>query len=127
MRALALWPLKQTPGIERNWAPLWSLYTRERAGDARDTELLWGIYHHRRTATQRDVSVFPLLRTHRDDAREARSWSLLYGLAGVEKEGVRRTWRLLYFLKFRNRPAGTAALNETGRDAHAGTTGTDVP
>ncbi len=127
LRTLALWPLKHTPGIERNWAPLWSLYTRERAGDACESELLWGLYRHRRTATQRDVSVFPLLQMHRDEAGATRSWSLLYGLAGMERKGADRTWRLLYLLRFGSRTAGKAVLEQAGRDARTGTTGMDEP
>ena len=38
-----LWPLKHTPAVERNWAPLWTLFRRERANDRSETELLWGM------------------------------------------------------------------------------------
>jgi hypothetical protein len=120
LRALALWPLKHTPGIERNWAPLWSLYTRERAGDARESELLWGLYRQRRTASQHDVSVFPLLQTRRDDLRESASWSILYGLFGIERQGPRRTWRFLYFLKVGSRIGAAADSVETAHPGNAG-------
>lgn len=127
LRTLALWPLKHTPGIERNWAPLWSLYTRERAGEVRESELLWGLYRHRRTATQRDVSVFPLLQTHRDKAHETRSWSLLYGLAEMEKTGARRTWRLLYLLRFGRRAGDEAVLDEAGHGTNTAGEGMEEP
>jgi len=102
-RALALWPLKQTPGIERNWAPLWSLFSRERAGDVRQTELLWGLYRHRRSGRERQVSLFPLLQTASGKEDSSRSWSLLYGLAGYERDGLHKEFRLLYFLRFGRR------------------------
>ena len=105
LRALALWPLKQTPGIERNWAPLWSLYSRERAGDVRQTELLWGMVRHRRSGTARTLSVFPLLQAASDKAAASRSWSLLYGLAGYERDGLHKSFRLLYFLHVGRRTA----------------------
>jgi len=127
LRTLALWPLKHTPGIERNWAPLWSLYTRERAGDVRESELLWGLYRQRRTATQRDVSVFPLLRTHRDHTCASRSWSLLYGLVGMEKKGEQRTWRLLYILRIGGRASNQAAPETAGDKASTGTQGMEEP
>ncbi len=97
-RALALWPLKHTPAVERNWAPLWSLYSRERNGDERQTELLWGLYRHRRGTAGRRLSVFPLLQTASDEVTASRSWSLLYGLAGYRRDGVRKSLGLLYFL-----------------------------
>lgn len=97
-RTLALWPLKQTPGIERNWAPLWSLYSRERAGEVRQTELLWGLYRHRQNATARTLSLFPLLQTASDRPKDSRSWSLLYGLMGYKREGLHKSLQLLYFI-----------------------------
>ncbi len=99
-RVPELWPLKHTPAVERNWAPLWSLYTFEREGDRRHTELLWGLYRHHRSEMFRRWSVFPLLQGETDAAQQTRSWSLLYGLAGVKQDGVKKTYRLLYFLKF---------------------------
>lgn len=102
-RALALWPLKQTPGIERNWAPLWSLFSRERAGDVCQTELLWGVTRHRRSGTTSQLSLFPLLQTASGKAGSSRSWSLLYGLAGYERDGLHKEFRLLYFLRFGRR------------------------
>lgn len=111
-RTLALWPLKQTPAVERNWAPLWSLYTRERAGKAFYSEFLWGLYRHRRSESSRQLSVFPLLQTAGNTARQATSWSLLYGLAGYEREGLHKTYRLLYFLKFGRDSVSPAITNE---------------
>ena len=41
---LSLWPARRTEPIERNYAPFWTLYTRERSGDDRVShELLWGL------------------------------------------------------------------------------------
>ncbi len=101
-RLLALWPLKHTSGIERNWAPLWSLYTREKVGSSVDSELLWGVYRHRRNAEakSRSVSIFPLIQTSSSGGETpSRSWSLLYGLLGYEREGLHRRLTLLYFLR----------------------------
>ena len=75
---------------------------RWRGGD-RETELLWGLY--RRSARGDEAartSVFPLVEWSGDRRAGAdrSSWSLLKGLAGSEREGDRRTWRLLYFIRF---------------------------
>lgn len=99
-RMLALWPLKQTPGIERNWAPLWSLYARERVGDATESELLWGLYRCRRDEGERRLSLFPLLQTSSSEKDLHRTWSLFYGLLGYERQESYKQFRLLYFLKF---------------------------
>jgi hypothetical protein len=95
-RVLALWPLKRTPGIERNWAPLWSVFTRQRLGETIDSELLWGLYRRRRSPDGGSLSVFPFIQSRRDD--DTRSWSLLYGLMGCERAGTQRRWQFLYFM-----------------------------
>lgn len=99
-RTLALWPLKQTPGIERNWAPWWSLWTHERAEDERRTEALWGVYRHQRDTESRDFSIFPLVQVSSDTEDASRRVSLLYGLLGYRRSGLQRSARLLYFLRF---------------------------
>lgn len=104
-RSLELWPVKHTAPVERNFAPFWTIYTRERSGDSSDTELLWGMYRNRRGADgERAFSVFPLYsRRSMADADEFSSWNLLAGIFGREvKDGIRK-WRVLYFFRFGNR------------------------
>jgi len=113
LRVLALWPLKHTPGIERNWAPLWSLYSRARVGEAVESELLWGMYRRRHSGEGNRLSVFPLLQTSSEDGALARrSWSLLYGLLGYQREGLHKQFRLLYFIKF-----GTLSSQDQNKEA----------
>jgi len=103
-RMLSLWPRRDPPSIERNWAPLWTLYRRERVGEAVEHELLWGLFRRRRDADGgRSLSLFPLLQSSR--ATESRRWSLFYGLIGYERDGLQKRVRLLYFLKFGRKPS----------------------
>lgn len=105
-RTLALWPLKHTAPIERNLAPLWSLYTRERTADAGMQELLWGLFHQRYGDEGSEGRLFPLFSWRRDGPGGTGpedggfGWSFLYGLAGYEREGEQRSLRLFYFLRF---------------------------
>jgi hypothetical protein len=103
-RMLALWPIKNAPAIERNWAPLWSLYSRERNGSRVESELLWGLYRRRRDEDERRLSLFPVLQYSVSDAESKaesrREWSLLYGLIGYKREGLQKQFKMLYFLKF---------------------------
>ncbi len=101
-RLLAVWPEMQTPQIERNWAPLWTLYSRVATPEQLEHELLWGLFRYRREGTEsRHVSIFPLFSTSRCDAdARRRRWSILLGLLGHEQEDDRSTWRVLWFLKF---------------------------
>ena len=114
VRVPDLWPLRQTPGIERNWAPLWTLYRRERSEDRRLSEVLWGMFRWERTPEVRDVRLFPLLESREKD--DTRRWRFLYGLLGYEREDLQKTYQLLYFLRIR-RGGGREgrATDEDGR------------
>ncbi len=76
-RLLELWPLRNTPGIERNWAPWWTLYKRTASDDETGHHVLWGLYRQTRTP-------------------ERFEWSLLKGFAGYKKSGDSRTVRVLF-------------------------------
>jgi hypothetical protein len=109
-RTLALWPGKGTGSIERNYAPLWTLYSSRRVEEERESELLWGLYRHRRGPDGGRVSVFPLFSLRRAaDGAAQREWSVLLGLAGYRRRGPERTYRLLYLLRF---TTGTGAAAE---------------
>lgn len=76
-RALELWPLRNTSGIERNWSPWWTLYRRERMGDVVDHHLLWGLYRQ-----SKGSNLF--------------EWSLLKGVAGYKKTQDGGRYRFLF-------------------------------
>jgi hypothetical protein len=81
-RTLEFWPLRNTPGIERNWAAYWTLYRRMEKYDDEKVghHLLWGLYRQTKGA-------------------EVFEWSLLKGLAGYKKTETSRSFRIL-FMKF---------------------------
>jgi hypothetical protein len=102
-RALELWPGREPPAVERNWSPLVSLFTRERRGDAVDTEVLWGLLRlSRRGETFSHTSLFPLFEHQRQSGPEGpvRRLSLLKGFFETERTAAGRSFRVLYFLKF---------------------------
>ncbi|QBG47712.1 hypothetical protein EGM51_10025 [Verrucomicrobia bacterium S94] len=78
-RMLELWPFRNTPGIERNWAPWWTLYRRVDDQGEIGHHVLWGLYRQVR---------------HKDEERF--EWSLLKGLAGYKKEQDDRRYRFLF-------------------------------
>lgn len=102
-RTLDLWPLKNTPGVERNWAPFWTLFSRVREKENVDTELLWGLFRREvRGPDDTYTSVFPIVDWERgeEDEQEVRSWNLLKGLIGYERKGMHKRYRLLYFIRW---------------------------
>lgn len=102
LRVPDLWPTKQMQGIERNWAPLWTLYSHIRVGENREDEVFWGLYRHAsRGADYRSGALFPLFSWENDASSHGRKhWDFLMGLVGYEREHLLKTYRLLYFLKF---------------------------
>ena len=108
-RTLDLWPLAQTPAVDRSWSPLWTVYSRHRVEQRCDTEVLWGLYRDlNRGGEGRQVSVFPLFDWNRS-AEPRRSWSLLKGLVGRDRRGSQVSWRLLYFIRLGGKPEAKAA------------------
>ncbi len=105
-RMLALWPLKYTPSIERNYAPFWSLITHARYEDSSDTEVLWGMYRRQSRGEDKSyTSLFPFFDRTRDDREdtEIRRWSFLKGLIGYERSGTNRRYQLLYVIRWGER------------------------
>jgi hypothetical protein len=79
-RTLELWPLRDTPGVERNWAPWWSLYKRINLDGDVGHHLLWGLYRQQQEEDQFE-------------------WSLLKGFAGYKRTLSHKEYRFL-FIRF---------------------------
>ncbi|MGE4488733.1 MAG: hypothetical protein AB7E95_04205, partial [Kiritimatiellales bacterium] len=77
-RALELWPLKDTAPVERNWAPLWTLYQRTDHNGELRKDFLWFVWHSER-------------------AEERSEWSLLKGLVSYKKGAGKSQLRLFWF------------------------------
>jgi len=104
-RILDLWPLKHADSIDRNYAPFWTLARHAEVDGTREDEVLWGLYRRRREEDgARSLSLFPLYASSCADAAGAEEveseWRVLMGLLGCRREGLRRTWRLLYWLRW---------------------------
>jgi hypothetical protein len=99
-RLLKLWPKRYGSMIEREFAPLWTLYQRQHAGQNSSDELLWGLVRRSsRGEEQSRFSLFPIVEWGHDDKEQNGGWNLLKGLVGYEHEGTNSYLRLLWFLK----------------------------
>ena len=83
VRLLELWPIKDSPPVERNWSPLWTLYRRTDNAGVVENDTLWFVWHSEKEA-----------------AAERREWSLLKGFVSYKKEPENRQLRLLWVLRF---------------------------
>ncbi len=99
-RMLDLWVARESNSIERNLSPIWTLFSRERVGDATETELLWGLFRKRKNKDGgKRCSVFPLYSSRKSGDGENSKWSVLFGLLGREREGLQKKYKLLYFFE----------------------------
>jgi hypothetical protein len=97
----SLCPVRDFPVIERNYAPLWTLYTRSACGAVTEDELLWGLVQYRRSEEGLlKTSLFPLFSVERAQAGAPTEWSVLKGLIGRERDGDQNRIRLLYFIRW---------------------------
>jgi len=120
LRILDLWPTRRSSGADRNWAPLWTLYSRTREADRSESELLWGLYRRRSAPEASSLSLFPFIQASRRETADGelhRRWRLLYGLLGREREGARRRWQFLYGFHLGGRKASAAAVTKHEGDA----------
>ncbi len=76
-RTLELWPLRNTLGVERNWAPWWTLYRRTNTNGEIGHDLLWGLYRQRKSPQNFE-------------------WSLLKGFVGYKKTPNNRRYQILF-------------------------------
>jgi hypothetical protein len=68
---------RYTPGVERNWAPWWTLYRYEATADQTTHDLLWGIYKQKRGS-------------------DTREWSLLKGILGYKRSGSLHAYQFCF-------------------------------
>ena len=82
-RMLEFWPLKNSAPVERNWAPLWTLYKRTNTDGIICKDVLWFAWH-----------------SEREPAVDRKEWSLLKGLLAYKRDGEKQNLRVLYFMRF---------------------------
>lgn len=82
-RVLEFWPIKNTAPIERNWAPLWTLYKRMSNEGVVRKDVLWFAWH-----------------SEKESSEDRKEWSLLKGLLAYKQQADKRSVRVLYVLRF---------------------------
>ncbi len=103
----ALCPFRNVEAIERNYAPLWTLYTRQRNNNKIEDDLLWGLCRYRRGPGEKSVELFPLFRFARDENDNTRSWSFLKGFVARQQHENEVKFTLFYAITWRVRIGAT--------------------
>ena len=101
LAVLALWPRRAPDGVSRNYAPLWTLYSRERAAGEIRHEALWGWWKLAYNAPQpMRWSLAPFAEYHREDDQGGWYFSLGKGLLGWHRTNGERHGRALWVFKW---------------------------
>lgn len=101
VRVPNLWPFKDFRAITRNYAPLWTLYSRDRQNGVTEDELLWGLFKYRRGKDAGvKISLFPFISVEKNTITDSSEWSVLKGLFGCKRLADKRRFRFLYFFSF---------------------------
>ncbi len=82
-RLLELWPIRNSAPVERNWAPLWTLYKRTNTNGLIRKDVLWFAW-----------------RSEREPDAARAEWSLLKGLLAYKREAESRSFRAFWFMRF---------------------------
>ncbi len=106
VRILDMFPIRNLEVIERNFAPIWTLYQYRANPDRYRHDLLWGIWQYqkqRQGHTERHT-LFPLYNYKRSADGNVRRLDFLTGLFGLAKsaDGGRQI-KLLWFIRIRRR------------------------
>jgi hypothetical protein len=101
-------------GVERNWAPLFSLYEyRRNPQGASESKFLWGFYVHRQNASRELYELSFFLTYYK--AEDLSYFSLLKGLLEYRAQGPKRALRVLYSpwpVEWENPPPPQEAIAE---------------
>jgi len=102
--------------IERNYSPLWALYTYRQSSEGHSVRsFLWNLLRHEETSAGRSIEVLGPLLAYRERGEDAR-FSLLGGLFEYEVSHGTRSMRLFQNVTFSwtTTPQPLAALDPTG-------------
>ena len=101
LAVLALWPRRAPDGVSRNYAPFWTLYSREKTGGQIRHEALWGWWKLAYNAPQPlRWSLAPFAEYRREDANGGWTLSLGKGLLGWSRTNGEKHGRALWFIKW---------------------------
>lgn len=106
VRVPDLWPFRNTPAIERNLTPWWTLYRYEQTAVGHETDILWGLIHWGSTTNgAAHCSIFPLASWGCGTAEgTTKNWDFLKGMLGYRHDVSGTEWRVLYFINWRTKP-----------------------
>jgi hypothetical protein len=101
MEVLSLFPVRWWAPWERNFAPFFRVFEYERAADGENSwRAFWRLARVDHGPALNAVEFAPLFRVYDRPAATQSGWSALMGLVACDRTQERRTWRLLYFIKF---------------------------
>ena len=96
-KILTLWPFRGDTAVQRNWAPLWTLWYSYQSPEKKRSDFLWGIYQHEEEVKsgRHATRIFPLISWGGETA-EGGDHSILLGLWAKEGRTRRLFWGITW-------------------------------
>ncbi|MCH2174109.1 MAG: hypothetical protein MK193_00080 [Lentisphaeria bacterium] len=97
-RFLDFSPSRDIPALERNWVPIWTLFSIEEDENFKHKELLWGLWqsHYEKKKEVYSNRVFLLYDFEKKSQENSFNFQLFKGLLGFGKKKGKRTFKLLW-------------------------------
>ena len=104
-KILDIWPQRDHPTIERNFSPLWHLYTSYHDEQKSRHDFLWGLYQQEKylKIERSRSSLFPFYEFDSVAPEKKSDWNIFKGLIGREtRKNGNKAWRLLWIFSWAN-------------------------
>ncbi len=100
IRLLDIWPQRNVDVVDRNWAPLWTLYRYRRIGNQQEQEILWGFWRYTNDGDETRFGLFPLFKYTASGSTGRVRLRFFGGLLETENSGRgNRVSRLLWIFR----------------------------
>lgn len=100
VRVPDLMPLKRVGAVERNYAPLWTLFQLDRSEHGCNLDLLWGMFGWMKSGTRSRLVIGPFYSQYEDREKNFSESQFFFGLVRTRTSPGKNTCSLFYLFDF---------------------------
>lgn len=100
VRVPDLMPLKRVGAVERNYAPLWTLFQLDRSEHGCNLDLLWGMFGWMKSGTRSRLVIGPFYSQYEDREKNFSESQIFWGLVRTRTSPGKNTCTLFYLFDF---------------------------
>lgn len=100
VRVPDLMPLKRVGAVERNYAPLWTLFQLDRSEHGCNLDFLWGMFGWMKSGTRSRLVIGPFYSQYEDREKNFSESQIFFGLVRTRTSPGKNTCSLFYLFDF---------------------------